>query len=162
METDRSIMLHIDNPAGSLTIRVGGRIDRIDIMAGKLRIVDYKSGRSNSQEVKSLDQVFIPSKNRNGYYLQIMLYALAQLLHENPEYPVMPALFFVGKAADDKEYDPSLKLGNMAIEDFTDYAEEFLERLKTVLSEIFNPQVPFTQTCHPDTCKNCPYYMLCH
>lgn len=162
METDRSIMLHIDNPAGSLTIRVGGRIDRIDIMDGKLRIVDYKSGRSNSQEVKSLDQVFIPSKNRNGYYLQIMLYALAQLLHENPEYPVMPALFFVGKAADDKEYDPSLKLGNMAIEDFTDYAEEFLERLKTVLSEIFNPQVPFTQTCHPDTCKNCPYYMLCH
>ena len=45
---------------------------------------------------------------------------------------------------------------------FSDYAQEFMERLKDVLSELFNPEIPFTQTCQNDNCKYCPYNMLCH
>ena len=112
--------------------------------------------------MSNLDKVFVPSQTRNGYYLQTMLYALAQLLHEEPQHPVVPALFFVGKAADDKQYDPTLKIGKVPIEDFSEYAEEFMERLKDVLSELFNPEIPFTQTCQNDNCKYCPYNMLCH
>ncbi|MEE0689898.1 MAG: PD-(D/E)XK nuclease family protein [Bacteroidaceae bacterium] len=48
------------------------------------------------------------------------------------------------------------------MEDFSEYAEEFMERLKDVLSELFNPEIPFTQTCQNDNCKYCPYNMLCH
>ena len=162
METERSMTLTIDHPTGPLTVRTGGRIDRIDIMDGKCRIVDYKTGGSHNEDVSNLDKVFVPSQTRNGYYLQTMLYALAQLLHEEPQHPVVPALFFVGKAADDKQYDPTLKIGKAPIEDFSEYAEKFMERLKDVLSELFNPEIPFTQTCQNDNCKYCPYNMLCH
>lgn len=162
METDRSFRLNLDCMGQSITIITGGRIDRIDIMDGKCRIVDYKSGNSSNRAVNNMDNIFCPSDNRNGYYLQTMLYALAQLLHQEPEYPIVPALFFVGKASDNTQYDPTLILNKTAIEDFADYAEEFMERLKGALSELFNPEIPFTQTCQNDKCKFCPYHMLCH
>ncbi len=161
MEVDRTVELTIDTSSGPLTLRTGGRVDRIDIMDGKCRIVDYKTGNSHVDGATGMEQIFVPSAKRNGYYLQTMLYALAELLHQEPTHPVVPALFFVGKAAKDTEYNPILKLGKTPIEDFADHAEEFMEGLKAVLTELFDPQTPFTQTEQKDQCTYCPYRMLC-
>lgn len=161
MEVDRTLDLTVDTPSGPITLRTGGRVDRIDIMDGKCRIVDYKTGNSHVDGATGMEQIFVPSSRRNGYYLQTMLYALAELLHKEPSAPVVPALFFVGKAYNDTEYNPILKLGRSPIEDFADHAEEFMEGLKAVLTELFDPQIPFTQTAQTDQCVHCPYRMLC-
>jgi hypothetical protein len=46
--------------------------------------------------------------------------------------------------------------------DFADYKEEFEAGLEAVMSEIFDPQVGFTQVADRDICKYCPYSKLCH
>ena len=161
MEVARTIALPLDCAGHSITVRTGGRVDRIDVMEGKCRIVDYKSGSGNKKSPANIEQIFTPSKDRNGYYLQTMLYALAQLLGQEPEHPVVPALFYVGKAYDAKQYNPTLTLGKTPIEDFTEHAEEFMDHLKTALSGLFDPAVPFVQTNQKETCAYCPYKMLC-
>ena len=38
---------------------------------------------------------------------------------------------------------------------------EYVERLEKTLSEIFNKDIPFTQTEEEETCKYCPYANIC-
>lgn len=159
MEEDRFFDLSL--PASRpLTVRTGGRIDRMDIMDGSLRIVDYKTGSSHLDAVPSIESLFLQGSRRNGYYLQTMLYALAQLHHQEPREPVVPTLFYVGKAYGE-DYCPSLQVARSPIEDFTPMAEEFADRLTTVLTQLFDEKVPFTQAPTDAPCRYCPYCTLC-
>ena len=61
---------------GKKKIRIRGKIDRIDLYNGKIRIVDYKTGKfiqKNKINIRSLEEI----KNENGIYaLQLLLYAI--------------------------------------------------------------------------------------
>ena len=159
MEEDRFFDLHLQTKQ-PITVRTGGRIDRMDIMAGALRIVDYKTGTSHLDSVTSMDSLFVQGPRRNGYYLQTMLYALAQLHHREPQEPIVPTLFYVGKAYGE-DYCPSLQIGRSPIEDFTPMAEEFSDGLREVLTQLFDAEVPFTQAPTDAPCRYCPYCPLC-
>jgi len=56
--------------AGGAEVRVEGTIDRVDVGNGRLRIVDYKSG-------KALRHKDLPEKIDRGVRLQLALYAMA-------------------------------------------------------------------------------------
>jgi len=56
--------------AGGIAVKVEGTIDRIDAGNGRLRIVDYKSG-------KALRHANLPDKIDRGVRLQLALYAMA-------------------------------------------------------------------------------------
>ena len=71
-----------------------------------------------------------------------------------------PALLFIQHTAAEN-YDPTLKLGKQPIVDIRIYKEEFIQHLKLLLTEIFNPEIPFEPTDDFDRCKNCPYAQLC-
>lgn len=160
METDRYMDLPLHTPQGTLMVRTGGRIDRMDLMDGTLRIVDYKTGMSHTEAVPSMESLFTPGPRRNGYYLQTMLYALAQLHHEEPSHPLVPVLFYVGKAYNE-DYCPSLQMARKPLEDFTPMAEEFMDGLQTALASLFDESIPFAQTTNDSHCTNCPYRRLC-
>ena len=38
----------------------------------------------------------------------------------------------------------------------------FEEGVKAVLSEIFNPDIPFEQTTSEEVCRFCPYHQVCY
>jgi ATP-dependent helicase/nuclease subunit B len=67
-------------------IVIEGQIDRVDIMDGRAKIIDYKSGN----EYFNIDEA------RNGWRLQLMLYlqAVTNIQDKNENYPLRPAGVF--------------------------------------------------------------------
>ena len=77
-EEERSSIFNLQS---SILVKVGGRIDRIDEMDGRLRVVDYKTGTHEPDKVKMENVVGLTAKHER-YYLQTFLYALAALISE--------------------------------------------------------------------------------
>ncbi|MBQ9655070.1 MAG: PD-(D/E)XK nuclease family protein [Prevotella sp.] len=151
------------------TIKIGGRIDRLDMMAdGTIRVVDYKTGGRRMKSLNDVDDIFSQEKvhDHSDYYLQTFLYADIVSRRPNsvqlPPSPlrVSPALLFIQHAGAD-DYDPTLCFGREPITDITDHAPRFNELLEAKVNEIFNPDIPFAPTTDLDICRTCPYALLC-
>ncbi len=165
-EKERAIELK----AGDVTLKVGGRLDRIDVMDGRLRIVDYKTGAYKLTDKVKMENVVgltaahepsAPKRSEERYYLQTFLYALAEMEHSGTTLPIQPVLFFPIKAGQE-DYDPSLKIDGEPVLDFArQHAEAFREGLEAILADIFNPARPFTCTSDAGTCAYCKLGLLC-
>ncbi len=136
------------------TVELTGVIDRRDIRDGRPFILDYKTGKLKEKIGKNLDEMFtVESVKRPTISLQLNLYALLA-------------------AAEDPKLDIShLTLGiygllNAFGEDYLvtqsiDKAslEAFQSRLRALIAEILDPQVPFT--ARNPKCDYCNYKILC-
>ena len=140
-------------------ITTGGRIDRLDEMDGRIRVVDYKTGY-HVPSIKSMDDVTNTTGKHEGYFLQAFLYSYAVLQNDKPSSPLVPALFYPGKAYKE-DYDPTLTIGKDVIEDFAPLADEFYEGLTHIIEQIFSPNYSFTQTPELKDCANCDFKLLC-
>ena len=165
------IMVSMEN-GEDVPIRIGGIIDRLDKVTDKegnerIRVLDYKTGKKPSQQVASLDEVFSGvnmSKKHSDYFLQTMLYSTIVRNDKkvNPtDVAVSPALLFIQHAGAD-DYDPILKIANKEIKDIREVYDEFMQGLREVITEIFNPAVPFSPTADRNTCTHCPYRQICN
>ena len=165
--------IHITTSEGSRTVSVGGSIDRLDQITDpltgeeRIRVVDYKTGSKNlKRKVNLLSEIFDPANIREkhtDYYLQTMLYSLIVRQHprlNQQQLPVSPALLFIQHTMTE-DYDPTLWIGKDKISDIQTYATDFMDNLKKVVSEIFEPQQPFLPTTDKKNCAHCPYRQLC-
>ena len=144
---------------GSFNVLTGGRIDRLDEMNGQIRVVDYKTGY-HVPSIRSIDDVTNTAGKHEGYFLQAFLYSYAVLQNDKPQLPLVPALFYPGKAYKE-DYDPTLAIGKDTIEDFMPLASEFYEGLTHIIEKIFSPDYSFTQTQEVKNCANCDFKLLC-
>ena len=157
-EEKRSLLFTLHS---SLSIKVGGRIDRIDEADGRLRIVDYKTGSYKLKDKVKMENVISLDKEHAPYYFQTFLYALAEMESPEAKLPIQPMLFFPIKAAN-PDYDPSLKIDGEVVYDFANqHAEAFKEGLQEILADIFNPDKPFTCTTDTKVCEYCKLGQLC-
>ncbi len=164
MEEDYIMEREIATSAGSLSVRLGGKIDRVDRPAGEItRIIDYKTGGS---EVKfeSIASLFDrEQKKRNKEAFQAFVYA-SLYLDQYPNEPVQPGLYVVRKMFGE-DYSTRFMMGGAGkkqpLLSFNDYAEEFNEHLGAILSEIYDTGVPFVQTEVVDHCKYCDFKEIC-
>ena len=157
-EQERTIELGL----GDYRIRIGGRVDRIDEMDGRLRIVDYKTGPAglSGQGVK-MENIVGLSKGHEPYYLQVLTYALAEMERGESPLPVQPVLFFPIKATS-PDYSPSLIIDGVACDDFAArHAETFREGLREVVGDILNPEKPFACATDREACKYCKLGLIC-
>ena len=53
------------------------------------------------------------------------------------------------------------KIGKDEIEDYRSVSAEFRPRLNEMISEIFDPAVPFDRAEDPKSCAFCPFLELC-
>ena len=157
MELKQTEVFQINTPQGILNVRIGGVIDRMDSQDGILRIIYYKTGKEKGNAT-SLEALFISAKERPYHAFQAFLYAciMSRKLQVNGcTKKIVPALYYIQKSADES-YKPTITIGGKENE-VTDFAEqyekEFRERLQSLLEEIFDPEVPFTQTEIEDHCK---------
>lgn len=160
-EPVKEIMI-IDTPRGPLRLQIGGTIDRIDCKDDTLRIVDYKTGGSPKIPA-NIEQLFTPAEGRPSYIFQTFLYA-AIMCRKQP-LKVAPALLYIHRASAET-YSPVIEMGEprqpkQPVTNFAFFEDEFRERLKALLEEIYNPQEPFTQTEDKKKCGMCDFCALC-
>ncbi len=168
MEKDYSICLPIKTPNGMLNLEVGGRIDRLDIVDGIVRIVDYKTGRPPKDTKKNMENVFRHDNKHIGYYLQTLLYSLAFKKSSEPQdiegKMIQPHLIYVAQAKNE-DYDSTLSLDDAKIEDFSNIEQEYSEKLTEVVNEIFDMSdtaAPFHQCSDPKACEHCEFKTICN
>lgn len=138
-------------------ISLNGYIDRTDSTDDINRIIDYKTGSNHFKELKKgeisifLDEIFSNLKYKDSF--QTLFYAYGKVKISDNKYK--PVIYYVnGKSDIVKE----VKTTPLTKDEFS----EFEARLKAVLTEIFNPEVPFSQTENTDNCKYCSYKDLCY
>lgn len=141
-----------------LSVNFKGSIDRIDRIGDSYRIVDYKTGKGET-DFKDIQQMFDSSKEkRPSQIFQVFVYALFYLM-ENPEKKVSPAVYYLRSIF--KKFDSGITFKKKAIDDISVYLPEFVESFNACLTEIFDPSVPFSQTVNKKKCKWCSFKALC-
>jgi hypothetical protein len=145
-------------PAGNIDVYLGGRIDRIDIKGNVLRILDYKTG-GTSKAIKSIEDLFTSSKNRNGYAFQAFLYSLI-MSKQKPEFVIMPSILYINKKLTETE-DIQIKFEKEKLKDIRQIENDFLNQLSKIISNIFDVKIPFSQTENKDVCMYCDFKQIC-
>ena len=143
--------------------RIIGYIDRIDsYLPGKVRIVDYKTGKVEEDDIlitdanaqKVADKLFGPSNSgRPKIALQLFIYGL--LAEADPKLhgqTIVNSIYSTGR------------LFTSPLQD-VEQSDEFFcivkDRLKGLLAEITDTSFPFTHTQDSQTCKWCDFKAIC-
>jgi hypothetical protein len=146
-------------------VRTGGKIDRIDIADGFVRIVDYKTG-SVADRINSVEDLFGDDRNKdNDAWLQTLLYCEAYLA-KSPEAKLRPSVYKVKRLTEDSENDKlRIRTGprtDIEIDDYHSVREDFIRNLKETIATIFSTDVEFSMTTDlRGKCSYCPYRGLC-
>lgn len=152
-----------------LTINIRQYIDRIDRVypngkygtpdGGIIRIVDYKTG-SDKNRFTDINQLFNPSDDdRRKAILQLMFYCNAYAQNKHYTGPIQPQLYLF-RSISTSGLQP-LSYNSKPFTDYREINQEFMERFKEVISELFNPNIPFTQALTDHSCKFCTFKAIC-
>ena len=170
----------------SKTLRIGGRIDRIDLLdnGSTLRIVDYKTGskeKADKASYATLDQLCDIDCYKPAAHYQVQLLFYSYVLQRNfPDKTILPALCFPLSGKED-DYQPRVRYIDennqlAAVLSYKDVQPVFDARFETLLrNEMFNPDQPFASPwdtitnraesfyVKPDTtrCRYCDFRPLC-
>lgn len=147
-------------------VQLKGFIDRVDSLDRVLRIVDYKTG-SGKLEFESVEGLFDKeAKDRPKAVMQVFLYAwMYQQLPEYTGMSIQPAIYYL-RTLFQRSFNPVVeqKKGRGKadkVNSFQEFAADFEDKLRQCLDEIFNLDIPFTQTETGKACAYCSFRGLC-
>jgi len=169
LETKFNEAFYITIKGARRPVYFSGYIDRIDIVGGIHRMVDYKTG-GDEMEFTTIEKLFDRNeKKRNKAALQTLIYAWS----------------FSKKFPDKSRFEPALLPLRIMQKEGNSFSPQFVSKisrtdkltinadsihpvlnqmedhLRTVLEELFNPEIPFAQTDDIDRCNYCPYIAIC-
>ena len=147
-------------------VRIKGIIDRIDLKDGKVRVIDYKTGKDEKEYV-SIDDL----KNRdkilkNKTALQVFYYSYLYWKKFGNEHVIEPGIFN-SKDLFNKDFDWRVnqrapkERGGTPVSDFRPLAQQYEDFLLETLTEIYSTEVPFDQVEDEKVCEYCPYVGIC-
>lgn len=165
LEKSFSFTLSILSNESPVEIITGGNVDRIDVVQGVTRIVDYKTG-TVAETINSPDDLFVDDRKKDADgWLQTLLYCEAHLA-KNPGIVIRPSVYKIKRLTSGNLSDKlKLKTGpknEVQVDDYKSVREEFLYGLKGIVTTIFNNKEPFSMTTDiRGKCSYCPYKQLC-
>ena len=146
-------------------IRVGGRVDRIDTVGGKVRIVDYKTGSADASKLRMpvaeteeacVQELFVQS-DKPGYQLQTLIYSEAYSAQKRGDADVLPVIYFV--RGQGEETAQSVTMNNSPLE-YSRVRHIFLDALTKYAGVILtDTEHRRAEEGHCD--PYCLFYMLC-
>lgn len=149
-----------------------GIADRIDVKANILRVIDYKTGKTDLA-YDTMSKVFgvveptedgtLPVRTKGQrQILQTLLYcwmftANSQLSIVNCQQP------YIYSARNISPEDiPVVHHNGMPLSFSQDIQQEFVTHLQSLINEILDTSQPFAPTNDTHTCESCAFFSLCH
>lgn len=143
-------------------IRLRGKVDRVDLMDGHLRIIDYKTGRLEDAELS-----YTGKPNRNGEvkvpgkWFQLMAYALLYTRQPNgiptPDEGLQIGIYplrYTGREPQLASFDKRTLITTADLEDFR-------KMLLANCSDLLDPDIPFAPTANRGACRYCAARTFC-
>ena len=146
-------------------IALKGFIDRIDEVQNTVRIIDYKSGNGIST-FNTIESLFDKEeKDRPKAIMQVFFYSMMYQKEQVRNVAIQPNIYYMRTLFSDT-FDAGIyhriERGKKDIvADYNEYAAEFEDTLRSCLSNIFDPSIPFIQTTTGKACTYCPFTNLC-
>ena len=155
LENEYKTELEIEVREQKRGIALKGVIDRIDRFGGKLRIIDYKSGKVDAKDMKLSNTKLEPKdyiiqqlrKNNKVHGLQLLMYSL--LLHKSTQKRIEEAgiVSFISHKSSPFFVDFDLSLENV---------EPLLQSvIQAIIDEMYDPNLPFAHNEHAKYCAYC-------
>lgn len=154
--------LHVNGKEKSVMLY--GIIDRVDEKDGITRIVDYKTGGADEVKFTHLDDLFErEGKNQNKAMVQTLFYTFVYEQVKKVR-RVEPNLYIIRKMKKDGTVffsGPARSKVLLQAEHLEELKVGFRAHLKTLLEEMFNPEIPFSDSVSKENCGYCPYKEIC-
>ncbi len=152
------------------SIKINGKIDRVDIHQGYYRFSDYKTGISGlnnkkAAEIKPFSKMMEPGqKDYHSLAIQLGLYAWAH--HESgllqDRSGIQISHYVVPEMHDPQTYDHRFKFNNSdPLDSLNEQYDDIREGLTAALEPLLDPNQPIVQTPHTQSCAYCPFKQLC-
>ena len=147
----------------NISVRIGGKIDRIDKTGDLIRVIDYKTGPIN-RKFGDISGLFVAEgKDQSKEALQILMYAY--ILSNNSNYqniPIIPGIYGMREIFESK-FESRLFQGKKEYIDTIYQVKDGYEAgLKKLLEEIYHPDISFTKVEDKKVCEYCDYRAICH
>lgn len=147
-----------------INVKLGADIDRVDKKEGAVRIIDYKTGKDET-DIGDFENIFDPElsgkhKNARKAGYQTFFYAWLFSCKYGDNDAISSGLINI-KQVFQKDFDFRLKMNGVPIQDVRRYLPRFEEKLKELLTEIFSMDVAFSQTQELSKCQFCDFNGIC-
>jgi ATP-dependent helicase/DNAse subunit B len=150
-------VLTFESSVSGKNVLFKGSADRIDEMNKVIRIIDYKTGNVDDNEVKIDDISLFTASDDKGKAFQLMMYAWLYLKSRNENAAVQPGLISFRRK--DKRL-LELKVQNNNFLNMKNIAG-FEEVLFSITEQILSPHTKFDQTQDVNMCRNCEFNQIC-
>ena len=148
LQIESDLKVKIDIPELKTPVFLRGKVDRVDQKDGVLRIIDYKTGKVNQNEVEIIEWNSLSTDYKYSKAFQVLSYAI--MLREFTKDKEIEAgiISFKNTQSGFLKFAKKDKAGAYAKKQTAITAavyEHFTETLREVITTIFNPDVPFVE-----------------
>lgn len=149
-----------------ITINLRMFIDRIDRreVNGPIRIIDYKTG-DDPISVTEFESIFDKGNSKRAKAIfQLFIYCNAYEKYMNDkgtpiDAPIQPMVYKL-KDLNNNGLSP-IKINKNELTNYKDYNNIFMPKFAEIISEIFNPNIPFRQAENDNSCRFCKFKAIC-
>lgn len=156
-DAEKEFTVNVNNE--KIKVKLFGRLDRVELKDNIIRIIDYKSGNAElknqsgkTTDEDSINQLFENIKRKENF--QQLFYA-SLYLNSNKKDRLIFGIYAL----------KNLAKGVFWFEEEPVTPEKislFEKKLVNMFEEIFDKDIPFSQTRDTDRCKHCPYISICY
>lgn len=142
-------------------VKLRGYLDRIDVVNGETRIIDYKTGKVKRVTLADFEDIREGTKRREAFQLSTYAYLYLRNHPGSRAEPntVRSGIYYMRNLSEGLQL---LEVGPTKASTLDLQAlEDFEAELVRLLDEIFDPEAPFIQTEEVDRCRFCPYKVMC-
>ena len=145
LSLEKTYITTLDAPRLPFLVKIGGNVDRIELRNGKLRIIDYKTGKVEQKNLDLTSWKGLTDDIKNDKIIQLLCYVL-MVESEFPNHQIEPGIIsFKNMKAGFMPFQ--IKEGREVISDTIDDSikKDFKTELIQLINTILDAAIPFKE-----------------